>query len=161
MNPDRKFPLNMMQLTLMLSQDTGHLNTLMVATRINNLGYNPNLQASLDDLIIGIHLDMHKVLKVLEADVEVMEAKNLRLRQILDIEDFMDTASDLDTTWRLAQPELEGEGNSITVEDPRSLNTSIAVYEEEEEEEETLLEAKWRLELANLEAGAKRILHNS
>ena len=79
MDPDRKLPLNTMQLALLLSQDAGHLHSLTVAARINNLGYNPNLQASLDSLLIGIHTDLRRVLEVLDADVqEVMEIQNTR-----------------------------------------------------------------------------------
>ena len=151
-----------MQLALMLSQDAGHLHILTVVARINNLGYNPNLQALLDNLLIGIHTVLRRVLEVLESDVHVfMEAQNRWLQQILETEEFMDTASDWDTHWMLVQTELEEEDDSILIEDPRPLDTSVDVDEEEGDEEETQLEAAQRLEAAGLESRTKRIINIS
>ena len=97
-DPDRRFPLNTMRLALLLSQDVRHLHSLTVAARINNLGYNPNLQASLDSLLIGIHTDLWRVLEVLDFDMQdVMDAQHHRLLQIPDTEEIMDTASDPDS----------------------------------------------------------------
>ena len=112
------------------------------------------MQASLEELIDRLHSHLRKILEPLEADVQlVMEAKNRMWRQILEIENI-DTASDTDNIWRPLQTELD---DSVTIEEAEPWDSSTEV----EEEDETPLEAQLRLELASLEAGARRMLHNS
>ena len=81
--------MSIMQLALLISQDGGHLLSLSVAARANNLGY--NLQASLDFYLLDIHSKLRRTVEVMEDDVKRgLKDMSGSLKDTLDLEETAD-----------------------------------------------------------------------
>ena len=80
-----------MHLALLISQDGGHLHSLTVAARANNLGYNPRLQALLDSYLLEIHSKLRFTVEVMEDDVRGgLKDPSGSLKDTLDLEETAD-----------------------------------------------------------------------
>ena len=117
-NPDRRLPLSTMQLALLISQDGGHLHSLSVAARANNLGYNPRLQASLNFYLLDINSKLRRTVKVLKDNVRgSLKDLSYSLKDTLDSEE---TAGLIPRLVESDDEDLEDDG--IELDESRAWN---------------------------------------
>ena len=95
---------DIVQQTLKLSLEAGYLHTLSVAFRIDNMGYSQKDLDSLKEQIDKLHTDLRKIWGPMEAGVQlVLEIKDKMWHRVIDIEDLMDSDSNLDSIEGSAQ----------------------------------------------------------
>ena len=54
----------------LINQDSRHSHSLTVAARMQDLAYAPQMQASLEDILVAMQTDLRKVLEVFDAHLK-------------------------------------------------------------------------------------------
>ena len=72
-NGDRsnyKISLAIQHMVQLINQDSGHLHSLTVAARMHDLAYAPQMQASLEDIMVAMQTYLRNVLEVFDAHIK-------------------------------------------------------------------------------------------
>ena len=120
-NGDRSNSQNIVSNTTygrLINQDSGHLHSLTVAARMQDLAYAPQMQASLEDILVAMQTDLRKVLEVFDAHVnEALDKMIAILQQTRDTDETMETISNLGSPVRASTLMLGDSDNGIFLED--------------------------------------------
>ena len=124
-NPARRILLATQHLAQLLNQDTGHLHSLTVAAKMHNLAYAPNIQASLENILVRMQTDLRKVIEVFDAHVQEAIDKRIEiLQQTVYTDESMETISNTGSPLRAFTPMLGEEDDSIFLEDSLLIDRS-------------------------------------
>ena len=157
-DPTHKILLAIQHMVRLINQDSGHLHSLTVAARMHDLAYAPQMQASLEDILVAMQTDLRKVLEVFDAHVkEALDKRIAILQQTRDTDETMETISNLGSPVRASTLMLGDSDNGIFLED----SIIGEGNSEEDRRVETNLEASWRKEAEMLDSWARRVLHAS
>ena len=80
-DPTHKILLAIQHIVQLINQDSGHLHSLTVAARMHDLAYAPQMQASLEDILVAMQTDLRKVLEVFDAHVKEALDKRIAILQ--------------------------------------------------------------------------------
>ena len=84
-DPTHKILLAIQHMVQLINQDSEHLHSLTVAARMHDLAYAPQMQASLEDILVAMQTDLRKVLEVFDAHVkEALDERIAILQQTRD-----------------------------------------------------------------------------
>ena len=80
-DPTHKISLAIQHMVRLINQDSGHLHSLTVAARMHDLAYAPQMQASLEDILVAMQTDFIKDLEVFDAHVKEALDKRIAILQ--------------------------------------------------------------------------------
>ena len=157
-DPTHKISLAIQHMVQLINQDSGHLHSLTVAARMHDLAYAPQMQASLEDILVAMQTDLRKVLKVFYAHVkEALDKRIAILQQTRDTDETMETISNLGSPVRAYTLMLGDSDDGIFLED----SIIGEGNSEEDRRVETNLETSWRKEAEMLDLQNRRVLNAS
>ena len=90
-DPTHKISLAIQHMVRLINQDSGHLHSLTVAARMHDLAYAPHIQASLEEILVTMQVDLRKALETFDAHVkEALDRRITILQQTRDTDESME-----------------------------------------------------------------------